>query len=480
MNAVTFEIEKVEKATNLLKTVPIRDILIRLFLSDIGKSRYDSRQREKLISNIFVTNSSKSDNLIDFGYHAFFNGMHCAYAEHRPFVISPDMIWLLISQGFANHVKNNSEALRNQFVDFDKKLTLIVNGDEADLENPESSWEQIFQKFIEEIKIHVGEELINALTADFSTTTITEKIASQITILKAVESYFEFCILYGICGIPELTIEGNPEDWEKIIKKANALRKYNLDWWINELDPILNEFLKASKNVIDKSFWLNIFKYHTLDEYGAPDIVDGWILKFFPYDKQGNRRETPIEVIKGLNVDLPDEIVKVDVEHIKIGVDGSLERTMLELWAGFVGLEQNTETLALRPKIGWAIKNKNQENIVFKTEFAEGHKKLRVNKFPRQILDFPIIKSLDIEFTDRIEIPEEMKDVKIEYLALFGKISWIGELRTLKILKNTELRINHVGYINNGNSALLVLFLGKLKSLKLKILYLFRDDSMLY
>lgn len=153
---------------------------------------------------------------------------------------------------------------------------------------------------------------------------------------------------------------------------------------------------------------------------------------------------------------------------------------MLELWAGFIGLEQNTETLALRPKIGWAIKNKNQENIVFKTEFAEGHKKLRVNKFPRQILDFPIIKSLDIEFTDRIEIPEEMKNIKIEYLALFGKISWIEELRTLRILKNTELRINHVGYINNGNSALLVLFLGKLKSLKLKILYLFRDDSMLY
>lgn len=44
--------------------------------------------------------------------------MYQAYADHRPFVLSPDMIWLLISQGFARHINANQESMRNELVDF--------------------------------------------------------------------------------------------------------------------------------------------------------------------------------------------------------------------------------------------------------------------------------------------------------------------------------------------------------------------------
>lgn len=52
--------------------------------------------------------------------------MYQAYADHRPFVLSPDMIWLLISQGFAQHVNANHESLRKYFVDFSGKQSLVV------------------------------------------------------------------------------------------------------------------------------------------------------------------------------------------------------------------------------------------------------------------------------------------------------------------------------------------------------------------
>ena len=36
--------------------------------------------------------------------------------------------------------------------------------------------------------------------------------------------------------------------------------------------------------------------------------------------------------------------------------------TPLELWVGFLGLEQNMENFALTPKIGWMIKIAGPEN----------------------------------------------------------------------------------------------------------------------
>ena len=37
------------------------------------------------------------------GKDVFFQTIVRAYADHRPLVLSPDMVWLLISQGFANN-----------------------------------------------------------------------------------------------------------------------------------------------------------------------------------------------------------------------------------------------------------------------------------------------------------------------------------------------------------------------------------------
>ena len=54
------------------------------------------------------------------------NGFYTAHTNHYPIRIKPDDIWLLIVQAFSHHVNNNSEELRNMFVNFDGKKELIV------------------------------------------------------------------------------------------------------------------------------------------------------------------------------------------------------------------------------------------------------------------------------------------------------------------------------------------------------------------
>src|SRR5262245_22062239 len=48
--------------------------------------------------------------------HPLFEAVHTAFASHFPLILSPDDIWLCIAQGFAHHVNQNAELLRERFV----------------------------------------------------------------------------------------------------------------------------------------------------------------------------------------------------------------------------------------------------------------------------------------------------------------------------------------------------------------------------
>ena len=202
----TFTVEKLSKPETHLLTKSNKDILEGLILSDINVNHNHIKMDEFPFD--IIAKSELPDKLVSFGYHSFFNGMFQAYADHRPFVLSPDMIWLLISQGFAHHVNANPENLRHHFVDFSEKQTLVVTTIEIALDNPQSPWEKIFPEFTKQIAEHTGNEIINLLSSDFSTTTPTEKVASEITILETMKAYFEYVVLYIICGIPEITLQG--------------------------------------------------------------------------------------------------------------------------------------------------------------------------------------------------------------------------------------------------------------------------------
>lgn len=337
--------------------------------------------------------------------------------------------------------------MRNLFVDFSGKRTLIVKADK-ELEDPTLSWEEIFSQFNAQISSYTRGNLVETLTCNFSTTTPLEKVASEITIMEAMKPYFEFVVMYIVCGIPEITLEGTPEDWEKVLNKARRLKEYKLEWWISELEPLLEEFVKASKGEVDKDFWRNMFKYHSQKKYGAPNIIDGWIVKFFPYDKDGKRNN--LKQLEGGN-SLPDEIVKVDLKYLEIRNDTTIE-TPLELWSGFIGLQQNKDNFALRPQIGWMIRKKDvgNEGLLSKLRMQAQEEgigsgiSIKVKEFPPVLLELKEIKRLKIQFTDEIDIPNELSEVKIKTLELSGKITQEGIERIRKLFPNTEVKINKV------------------------------------
>lgn len=297
---------------------------------------------------VLVSHTRQTCPLVE-SRHPFFAALQRAYADHRPVELSPDALWLLICQGFSQHVNRNAEQLRPMFVDFEGKRTLTVR-QAIDIADPNAPWEEIFPQFTSQIAAYTGQELVDALTADFSTSTPASRTASQITVMSSMQHYFDYELEF--CGIPQVILHGPPEDWQRVADRLQVLRRYDLDWWVDAMLPTVEKIKRAAEGEVDRAFWRGMFKEHDAEhsECGDPyTLADGWIVNFYPYNTHG-RRLPGASIWDGAQ-NLPGELATVPLA-VRNAAGG---KDTLTLWAGFVGIAQDTTTLALRPEIGWFI-----------------------------------------------------------------------------------------------------------------------------
>ena len=368
-----------------------------------------------------------------YGENPFFKGMIDAFADHRPVVLSPDVIWFLICQGFAHYVNDNPEELRDLFVDHEGKIDLIVQSGK-DLLRGNADWDSIVDGFYKQIRENTKGEIADIMAQKFSTTGVNEHIVSEIVLMETCKSYFNYIVMYMSCGIPSITLTGTPDDWQSILDRTRKLRSYGIGWWVDDLEPILTEFVKASKGKPDVNFWKSIVKkYRPGDMRGLScgmDIgstkFDGWFLKFLPYDKSGR---TPAEVNMDHNM-LP-EMVRTDYKYIIFNdFTGEIEaEMMMEFWAGIVGMEVDPETYAMTPKLGWFSRVKQTEEELL-AEFESKDREdswdglsLRVNKVPDIIRKMGRINKLSLTFDGKVVIPEWMDSKDIRSFEIRGSMT---------------------------------------------------------
>jgi hypothetical protein len=348
----TIECDDVVKATTLLDEVSYQSAI-----EFILKDKIETCSKEK-----------RNTTLVSSKLNPFVFAVHTAYAEHRPLSISPDMIWLLICQGFTKHVDYHSEALRSKFVQYSGKKKISIATELFSLTfhkgNADNPWELMFPAFADSINKYVGNDFSQLIVAGFSTTSPTDKAAFEITLMDAMSNYFEYEVTTS-CGIPQIYLEGTLNDWEKIKGNIQKLKGYNIDNWINSLDPIIDEFINAKKGKINHNFWQSIYKLTN----GSGDVyISGWIIKLFPYLNTPNkipRKNNYIDdaepgPFSGLKTnDFYNGISQADFIWNENGTIFEME-----FIAGFIGVRQDKTTFALRPEIGWAVKDKKEEKDI--------------------------------------------------------------------------------------------------------------------
>ncbi len=416
-----------------------------LYYSMSGRLVMENMLRDRGYDNDnfnIITSSYADDVLCGFRSNPFFKGMIEAFAHHRPVVLSPDVIWLLISQGFAHYVNENPELMRDLIVDHDGKMSLVVETDQ-DLLTQEADWVSVIGGFTEQIKENTKAEIADMMQADFSTTGVNERMVSQITLMESVKTYFDYVVVYVGCGIPDITLKGTPDDWQKVLDKTMNLKKYGLGWWVDELEPILKEFVRASKGNPDREFWMDIVKrYRPGDLRGGgcsmetPTRFDGWFLKFFPFDKKGR---TPAKVTAGH--DMLPEMVKVDFRYLYLDRDSVTlsyytKEYEMELWAGIVGMEQDTATYAFTPRIGWFVRmGKDEKQLIeeLKNRSEEGFDglSLRVKEVPEIFRKIDRLDRLELRFLGKVVIPEWMDNMEIKNFSIWGDMT-VSEAEALR------------------------------------------------
>ena len=224
----------------------------------------------------------------------------------------------------------------------------------------------------------------------------------EVALMDTLQSYFSYVVTTE-CGFPAITLEGTVADWRKLREKAESLGKYDLDWWMPHLLPVVDQFVAASEGNPSREFWCNFYKWER-DGSGSR-LVNGHVNALFPYF--GRKAVSKDDLLANYETFLRDSYLRdptedriatllkrlearLDAGTTSYGTDTLRRNPRLEkdgrsrgfevkdiattmnstpfvwqyhgaplqmqLLAGFVGATQDPDTLAVRPTLGWAVR----------------------------------------------------------------------------------------------------------------------------
>ena len=374
--SINLDIEKdLKKPQEYLPTTGIKYIFSDLFKK--RKSIIDNKTGREIYMNanepleIFhYTLDTKEESIFTHKKSSLIQGLVLAYKNHYPITITPDMIWILVLQGFSRFMEKYDNLVRERFVNFKGKKDLKI---ERLQYSPSTAtkevWDGIIKEFVEKIGQHVGQETIDNLECNFSTTSQVAQVTSQVAIMSAMKQYFTYRVLMAGCGISSITLEGSIQDWEKIKSKLEFLSTKALKWWTKHLIPIIDNIIATkkyynSKGKLNKElveFWKGMIKLKGKGDLYEPHIINGWIVKFIP-NLTKEKPEVYEEIYETM---VPDQIISCPMELTWLSMFGTKVEYKCSLFSGFYGMVQDKKTFNVRPVIGYAIvvEDKNESDI---------------------------------------------------------------------------------------------------------------------
>ena len=323
------------------------------------------------INNNYILNGKEQANQLDKNVEAFshlnknfvdlnkwgcnFNpliaAVYISFANHIPLEFTPDLIYNVILQSISQHVQINPEKYRHIFCTHQGKKQLVTQNDSLIKGDYNNNWEVSIKDLGNQIINNIPSEKIKDLVnTKFSTTLIPEETAHISVFMDIVKHYFEYKVVTR-CGIPYIDVMGTQTDWKNLKEKIKSiLLELELNDWYYDLEIILNNFINAFDNIIDKDFWDKIYNFYGYFGSGGCETISGWIIKFFLYiDGEKNQAIGNDKIVQYDPDIFPKGITKTEFiwEYFS-------NQYKMYLIAGNVGVSIN-ENNALKPEIGWLI-----------------------------------------------------------------------------------------------------------------------------
>ena len=349
-----------------------KEIFKNFFHSD---SAYSKGKKIEKLNYSFETGEEK---FYEAGDCPFIEAYRIAYLHHFPIIINPNIFWLIILQGFSKHmeIKDNAERNRYKFVNFEGRENIVIRTDLNLFRASDDQWQIIIEKLLKETskKIRVNKNILNIFKQKFSTSTREEEIATTVTFLSIFKKYFKYTI-DGTCGISKVIIEGTIEDWELLLKKIIEIGNLDVEiiFWTDEIKKIVQKIINTLETrKPDILFFKNMVQNTDRSKKCQPDLINGWIVKFIPYDKKNNKCNFNSPEFNGLTIEeIPSQIVILPFNLINVS-----QKYEAEIYTGFFGVKQDEKSLAIKPIIGY---------IIVKVEKNEEDDKERIRKLEEEL-----------------------------------------------------------------------------------------------
>jgi len=202
---------------------------------------------------------------------------------------------------------------------------------------------------------YIGKGSHGLLATPFSTSTVTDIAAHEITLMSAMKNYFDYGMM-TMCGIPSVELQGTLEDWKTLRQRAEKMCSLMVPEtgkkWFEVLAPVLDEFINSYSGQVNQLFWKSICKRIPHGEgSGSYETISGWITLLYLSQESHHKPWQKMNSKDG-----PDPgnfgtvISSAPVTWLYYG-----ENFELHFHAGFFGIAQDPETLAVRSRIGWIV-----------------------------------------------------------------------------------------------------------------------------
>jgi hypothetical protein len=139
------------------------------------------------------------------------------------------------------------------------------------------------------------------------------------------------------------------------------LTQYDLKWWTDDVLQITSEFVAAAKGNPSRLFWQAIYKQE--DESGGP-YSQGWLVRLIPYLRQDEGRPADLKnpllgrrLVGSQRMDgITDDQLPSSASQVPFVWKYYDNNYDYQFVAGLLTVEQDKTGHAIRPRVGWAVR----------------------------------------------------------------------------------------------------------------------------
>lgn len=272
-----------------------------------------------------------------------------AYNNHHKLVLRPDDVWIAITTQFSAYINGNAEAFRDVFVSHKDKKSIVVH------QNGILDYASFARQMSHELKNHIKRpDVIDWIIPRFSTTTPTDVVVGSVVAMSSMKTYFNY-IFYTLCGIPEVTLLGSPDDWRKIHRRISFLNDYGpvCQQWAKTLDYVTMNFYKSSMGDVDVNFWQRVCSFKYANGSGS-NILSGWITAFCAFSDEGKWQGNTVAT----------QCIPIGYATVPVRVEGVIQFEAL-MFAGHMSYKHARSSdgvidkTSISPQASWAMVRKN-------------------------------------------------------------------------------------------------------------------------